>query len=216
MGSMLVIGAGRFGKNLAIKLTELGNEVALVDISEDAVNNLANVVKKALIGDCTDESVIASLSVHSYDVCFVCISENFQSSLEITSLLKDHGARRVVAKTDRDIHAEMLKKLSADEIIYPERDMAQRTAGRYSAHGAFDYIEISPEYAIMEVVPPADWIGRSIRELQVRTEHRINVIGVRVGDQVLPLTRGDHIFLEREHILLAGAQEDMEKWMGVD
>lgn len=211
MRSMLVIGAGRFGKNLAVKLTELHNEVMLVDMDEEAVHNLEPFVTRVQIGDCMDRDVLEELGVRNFDVCFVCISDNFQSSMEITSLLKELGAPYVVAKSNREIHADLLKKIGADDVVYPERDMAQRTAVRYSAKGAFDYIELSPEYAIMEVETPSDWYGRNIRELDVRIKHRVNVIGVRVGKHILPLISADHVFSEQEHIIVAGEQKDILK-----
>lgn len=211
MRTMLVIGAGRFGKNLAIKLTELHNEVMLVDMDEEAVHKLEPYVTRVQIGDCMDRDVLQELGVRNFDVCFVCISDNFQSSMEITSLLKELGAPYVVAKSDREIHADLLKKIGADDVVYPERDMAQRTAVRYSAKGAFDYIELSPEYAIMEIQPPEDWNGRNIRELDVRTRHRVNVIGVRAGKHILPLISADHVFSEEEHIIVAGEQKDILK-----
>ncbi len=211
MRSMLVIGAGRFGKNLAVKLTELHNEVMLVDMDEEAVHKLEPFVTRVQIGDCMDRDVLEELGVRNFDVCFVCISDNFQSSMEITSLLKELGAPYVVAKSDREIHADLLKKIGADDVVYTERDMAQRTAVRYSAKGAFDYIELSPEYAIMEIESPSDWHGRNIRELDVRTKHRINVIGVRAGKHILPLISADHVFSEQEHIIVAGEQKDILK-----
>lgn len=208
---MLVIGAGRFGKNLAIKLTELHNEVMIVDVDEEAVQKLEPFVTRVQIGDCMDKDVLAQLGVRNFDVCFVCISDNFQSSMEITSLLKELGAPYVVSKSDREIHADLLKKIGADDVVYPERDMAQRTAVRYSAQGAFDYIELSPEYAIMEIVPPDHWIGRNIRELDVRMQHRVNVIGIRNGKHILPLISADHVFKVQEHIIVAGEQKDILK-----
>lgn len=211
MRSMLVIGAGRFGTNLAVKLTELGNEVMIVDVDEEAVHKLAPFVTRVQIGDCMDRDVLSELGVRNFDICFVCISDNFQSSMEITSLLKEMGAPYVVAKSDRDIHAELLKKIGADDVVYPERDMAQRTAVRYSARGAFDYIELSPEYAIMEIVPPEDWIGRNIRELEIRTKHRINIIGIRSGEHILPLLSAEHVFHAQEHMIVAGEQKNILK-----
>ncbi len=209
MRSMLVIGAGRFGKHLAMKLTELGNEVLVVDRNEDAVEKIAPYVTSVQIGDCMDEEALRSLGVSNFDVCFVCISDNFQSSLEITSLLKELGAPYVVSKTDRDIHAKFLRKIGADEVIYPERDMAQRTAMRYSSRNAFDYYELSPEYAIFEVLPPESWVGRSVSELEVRGKHHLNVIGIKIDDKVMPLTSADHIFAPDEHMIVAGAKGDI-------
>lgn len=211
---MLVIGAGRFGKDLAIKLTELHNEVMLVDVDEDAVQKLEPFVTRVQIGDCMDRDVLVELGVRNFDVCFVCISDNFQSSMEITSLLKELGATYVVAKSDREIHADLLKKIGADEVIFPERDMARRIAVRYSAKGAFDYIELSPEYAIMEIEVPNDWSGQSVRDLNIRTKHRVNVIGIRDEKHILPLINADRVFKARERVIVAGEQKDILKMMG--
>lgn len=211
---MLVIGAGRFGKDLAIKLTELHNEVMLVDVDEDAVQKLEPFVTRVQIGDCMDRDVLVELGVRNFDVCFVCISDNFQSSMEITSLLKELGATYVVAKSDREIHADLLKKIGADEVVFPERDMARRIAVRYSAKGAFDYIELSPEYAIMEIEVPNDWSGQSVRDLNIRTKHRVNVIGIRDEKHILPLINADRVFKARERVIVAGEQKDILKMMG--
>lgn len=206
---MLVIGAGRFGSQLAAKLTELGSEVLVVDKDEDAVMKVEPYVTRAQIGDCMDDDVLESLGVRNFDVCFVCISDNFQSSMEITSMLKEHGARTVVSKADRAIQAELLKKIGADEVVYPERDMAKRAAVRFSAKGAFDYIELSPEYAIYELTPPASWVGHSVRKMDVRSRHRINIIGVKENGRVMPMTSADHIFESDEHLIIAGEQRDI-------
>lgn len=210
---MLVIGLGRFGTHLATKLAELGNEVMVVDNNEEAVEKVAPLVTRAQIGDCMDPDILRSLGIGNFDICFVCISENFQSSLEITSLLKEMGARYVIAKTDRDIHAKFLLKIGADEVIYPERDMAQRAAVKYSAKNAFDYIELTPEYAIFELLVPAAWVGKTVRELSIRTRHNINIIGLKSGGKVTPMTNPDHIFAEQEHLLIAGAKRDLLKLM---
>ena len=121
MRSMLVIGLGRFGTNLALKLAELGNEVMVIDENEELVNKVAPYVTQAQIGNCMDEEVLRSLGIDNFDVCFVCISEYFQSALEITSLLKEMGAKYVVSKTDRDLHAKFLLKVGADEVVHPDR-----------------------------------------------------------------------------------------------
>ena len=139
MKTMLVIGIGRFGKHLATRLSELGNEVMIVDKREDKISELLPVVTRAQIGDCTDEKLLRSLGIGNFDVCFVCIGDNFQASLEITSLLKDLGAEHVVSKADRVIHEKFLLRNGADEVIHPERDMALRAARKYSAHNVFDF-----------------------------------------------------------------------------
>ena len=216
MRSMLVIGLGRFGGHLARKLSDLGNEVMVVDMDEEAVEKLAPHVTWAQVGDCMDVDTLRSLGVSNFDICFVCISNNFQSSLEITSLLKDLGAPCVISKTDRDIHAKFLRKIGADDVVYPERDMAQRTAVRYSAHNAYDYIELTSEYAIFELRVPSAWVGKTIREVDVRAHHNINIIGYKEGERIIPIIDPAHVFTEREHLLVAGAKKDLLPLMDDD
>lgn len=213
MQSMLVIGLGRFGRHLAIKLAELGNEVMVVDTDEEQVNHVAPYVTSAHIGDCMDDEVVKSLGVRNFDVCFVCISENFQSSLEITSLLKDAGAKLVVSKTDRELHAKFLLKIGADVVIHPERDMAWRAAMKYSAKNVFDFIEFTPEYAIFELSTPSNWVGHSIRELKIREKYRLNIIALKVNDVVTPIVNADHRFVADEHLFISGSKTDIMQLM---
>jgi trk system potassium uptake protein TrkA len=210
---MMVIGLGRFGTHLAIKLAELGNEVMVVDTDEESVDKIAHLVTKAQIGDCKDEEVLRSLGVSNFDICFVCISENFQSSLEITSLLKDLGAPYVISKTDRDIHAKFLLKIGADDVVYPERDMAQRTAVKYSSKLALDYIELTDEYAISEILVPAGWKEKTITELSVRSVYNVNVIGFKINSHVTPMIDAGYTFTGEEHILIAGSKKDILRLM---
>ena len=207
MKSMLVIGMGRFGSNLALKLMELGNQVMIIDECEECIQKLASFVTSARIGDCMDEDVIKSLGVNNFDICFVCIGENFQSSLEITSQLKDHGAKYVVAKTDRDIQAKFLQRIGADDVIYPERDMALRTAVKYSTRHAFDYIELAPEFGIYEIEMPPSWVGKTLRELSVRSKYGINVIALKSDGHISGLPGADHICKADEHLIIAGNKD---------
>ena len=211
MYSMLVIGLGRFGTNLAVKLSELGNEVMTVDIDEQKINKIAPLVTSARVADCMDIDVLRAVGAKNFDVCFVCISDNFQSSLEITSLLKEAGAPMVVSKADRDLHAKFLLKIGADDIVFPERDMAQRTAVKYSSNGAMEYIELSSEYAIFGLEIPEKWVGKTVRELNIRDKYHINIIGSKDGDKIIPLCDAEFRFASGGHILAAGSREDMAR-----
>ena len=211
MRSMLIIGLGRFGQHLAKKLMELGNEVMVVDKEEAPVDEIAPMVTRAQIGDCMDPEVIQSLGPASFDVCFVCISENFQSSLEITWLLKEQGAQYVVAKSDRALHAKFLLRIGADDVVYPERDMAQRTAVKYSTNGNFDYIELSGDFAITELPAPAEWVGHDLRSLDLRARYGVNVIALKQADQVLPMVDVDYQFQASDHLLVAASRQDLMK-----
>ncbi len=209
--TFLVIGLGNFGTNLAISLMNSGNEVMVIDTDEEAVSRIAPYVTQAKIGDCMDEELLRSLGVDSFDFCFVCIAEQFQSSLEITSLLKELGAPTVISKAERDLHARLLLKIGADEVVFPERDMAQRVSMRFSVNGAFDCIELSPGYAIFELNVPKAWIGRSLLELDIRGRWNVNIIGCKENGTIRPITTANYIFQENMHIMAAGHIDDVAK-----
>lgn len=208
MKTMLVIGIGRFGKHLATRLSELGNEVMIVDKRDDRIEELLSVVTRAQIGDCTDEKLLRSLGVGNFDVCFVCIGDSFQASLEITSLLKDLGAKHVVSKADRAIHEKFLLRNGADEVIHPERDMALRAARKYSAHNVFDYIELTRDFSIYEIAVPESWIGKSIKQMNVRSKYNINIIAVKCDGEAFPVTSAEYVFSQNEHLIIAGNTKD--------
>ena len=204
MKSILIIGIGRFGKHLTKNFSDLGNEIMIVDKDEEKVNELISVVTGAQIGDCMDEKVLRSLGVGNYDICFVCIGSNFQASLEITSLLKDFGAKYVVAKADREIHEKFLLRNGADEVIHMERDVAVRIAKKYSARNLFDYFELADNYSIMESAVPKSWVGKSIKELDIRTVYNINVLAIKNGDKLMPVVDVEHVLTADEHVIIAG------------
>lgn len=208
--TFLVIGLGRFGTNLALRLMDSGNEVMVIDTDEETVNRIAPHVTQAKIGDCMDEEVLRSLDPASFDFCFVCISDNFQSSLEITSMLKEQGAPMVVAKADRDLHARLLLKIGADEVVFPERDVAMRTAVRFSVNGALEYIELAPGYAILELDVPDHWAGQTLIDLDIRKRWNVNVIGRKEDGAVLPIDAG-FVFAADTHILVAGRPDDVAR-----
>ena len=210
MASMLVIGIGRFGRHLATRLCQLGNEVMVVDRDEAAVSSVAPLAANALIGDCMDEEVIRSWGVNNFDVCFVCISDNFQSSLEITSLLKEAGARMVVSKTDRELHAKFLTKIGPTG--YPSRaghGVAHRHAlqhrGRFRLHRVVPGLRRDGDGSAQSLG------GHTLSDLQVRTRYQVNVIGIKEGSHVRPVVDAGHRFVEGEHILVAGSQEAIRR-----
>ena len=208
--TFLVIGLGRFGTNLALRLMDSGSEVMVIDNDEEAVNHIAPRVTQAKIGDCMDEEVLRSLDPASFDFCFVCISDNFQSSLEITSLLKEMGAPMVISKADKNLHARLLLKIGADEVVFPERDMARRTAVRFSVNGALEYVELAPGYAIFELDVPDHWAGQTLIDLDIRKRYNVNVIGRKENGSILPIDTS-FVFAADTHIMVAGRPEDVSK-----
>ena len=146
MKSILIIGLGRFGTHLCQDLAKLDNEIMIVDKDEASLEDLLPLVVSAKIGDCTNEAVLKSLGIGNFDICFICIGNNFQNSLEVTSLIKEIGAKYVVSKANRNIHARLLLKNGADEVVYPDRDVAEKVAVRYSANNVFDYTELAEHF----------------------------------------------------------------------
>ena len=211
MKSVLLIGLGRFGRHVAIKLTELGHEVMAIDKDQGRVEAALPIVTNALIGDSTRQDFMASLGVRDFDLCIVGIGDDFQSSLETTSLLKELGARFVVARAARDTHAKFLLRNGADEVVYPEKQLANWTAIRYSSDHILDYIELSQENAIVEVSVPPAWIGRSVGELDVRRKHSINLLGVRADGKLNINVTTDTRFTGRETVLVLGSNRAIQK-----
>ena len=170
MKNVLLIGLGRFG-----------HQVMAVDTDEDRVNKVLPYVTNAQIGDSTDADFLRSLGVDNYDVCIVTIGGNFQNSLETASLLEELGAKKVVARAERDVQAKFLLRNGADEVVYPEKQVAKWTAIRYTADHILDYIEVDDSHGIFEVDVPPAWIGKSVGELDIRRKFDINIIALRRG-----------------------------------
>ena len=211
MKSVLIIGLGRFGHHLCIDMANRGNEVMVIDKDEKKTPDLLEYATAVRVGDCTNEEVLRSLGVGNFDLCFVCIGSNFQSSLEITSLVKELGAKHVVSKANRDIHAKFLLRNGADEVFYPDRDIAERLAVKYSANHVFDYFELSKDYSIFEIQPKAAWIGRTIEEADIRANYHINVFGIKKNTEVVVLPRADYVMHEKDHLLVVGLTKDIDR-----
>lgn len=209
MKSVLVIGMGRFGQSLAFKMNELNNDVMIVDMNSQLIDELSPHFTDACVGDCTNELVLRSLGINNFDVCFVTIGENFQSSLEITSLLKDLGAKRVVSKTNRDIQAKFLLRNGADEVINPEKEMAEKLAIRYNANKIFDFIKLTPEYSIYEIPVDVAWHGKTLAQLDIRKKYGINIIAIKQDNSLEPLPAPDYEFNGQEHIVVIGKSSDV-------
>ena len=211
MKSVLLIGLGRFGKYIAMKLDELHHQVLAVDLKEERVNEVLPYVTSAQIGDGTNEDFLASLGVGNFDVCIVAIGDDFQSSLETTSLLKELGAKMVVSRAARDVHAKFLLRNGADEIVYPEKQMALWTAMRYSSDHILDYIELDEEHAVVEITVPAEWQGKTVGSLDIRKKYNINIMAVKkqgpINLTITPVT----LFSEDESLLILGSNKAIQK-----
>ena len=211
MKSILVIGLGRFGRHLAQKMLDLGNDVMIVDKDPELIERYSMTFTDSQIADCTNSNVLRSLGVLHFDICFVCIGNDFQSSLVITALLKEMKAKYVVAKAKQDIQADLLSRIGADEVIYPEKEMAETLAVRFHVKNIFDYIELTDEYGIFEIGVPTSWIGKTIKELDVRRKYRVNIIAVKFEGELKVLPGADYCFKEADHIMVLGKAQDIDK-----
>lgn len=212
MKSFMIIGMGRFGHYLCRELSALGNEILAVDMVEEQLEPCLSLVTSAQIGDCTRQEVLQELGVRNFDACFVCIGTNFQNSLEITSLLKEMGAKKVVSRASTDVQAKFLLRNGADEVVYPERDIAERIAKKSSANHVFDFVDLGA-YGIYEVLPLKSWVGKSIRELNVRVSYNISILGIRGKDGSLVMPDAEYCFHEDDHMMVMGSDANLARFV---
>ncbi|MGN0292064.1 MAG: potassium channel family protein [Lachnospiraceae bacterium] len=211
MKSILIIGMGIIGQHLACKMQQMGNDVMIVDKDESLLQKLSPQFPDSFVGDCTTEGVLRSLGVNNFDYCFVVVGDDFYASLEITSILKELGAPYVITKAKRARQAEFLKKIGADEVFFPEAEIAEKLAVRYNATNIFDYIELTSEYSIFEIPIVPEWEGKSIEDINVRRSYNINIIAVKNGSSLNPVPGGNYIFQEADHIVVIGKSSDVFK-----
>ena len=211
MKSILLIGVNRFGSLLANQFSKHGHEIMAIDKNEDRVNAILPVVTDAQIGDSTNEAFLRSLGVNNYDVCIVTIGGDFQSSLETTSLLKELGGKMVVSRADRDVQAKYLLRNGADEVIIPEKQIAQWAAIRYGSEHVLDYLKLDDDHAIYEVPVPKDWIGKSIAKMDVRKKFGINILGVKENGKMNLSVTPETVLSGDKSILVLGKQRAIEK-----
>ena len=212
MKSVLLIGLGRFGQHVARKLHELDHQVMAVDTNEERVEMALPYVTNAQIGDSTNEDFLMSLGVGNFDLCIVAIGDDFQSSLETTSLLKELGAKLVVSRAARDVHAKFLLRNGADHIVYPTKQVAQWTAIRYTSDHIFNYIELDEDNAIVEVSVPDEWVGKTVGNLDIRRRSGVNVLGIKREGRPLDIAVSSNTVLTRdENLLVMGSNKAIQK-----
>ena len=211
MKSILLIGLGRFGKHMALQLNQLGHQVMGVDHDEERVNDAMDIVTNAQIGDSTNEEFLRSLGVDNYDVCVVAIGNDFQSSLETTCSLKELGARFVVSRAERDGQAKFLLRNGADEVVYPEKQVAKWAAIRYSSDHILDYIELDDTHSIFEVSVPKSWIGLSIGQLDIRRKYNINIMAVKENGKMNVSVTPDIVLTQEKTMLVIGEYKALQK-----
>ena len=215
MKSVLLIGLGNFGKHIALQLNQLGHQVMGVDHNEDRVNDAMDIVTNAQIGDSTNEEFLRTLGIDNYDVCIVAIGGNFQSSLETTYSLKELGAKMVVSRAERDGQAKFLLRNGADEIVYPEKQLASWMAIRYSADHILDYIELDESCSIFEVSVPKEWIGKSILQIDIRKKYNVNIIAIKENGKINAMFAPDTVLTSKKTLLVCGEYKALKKCFNI-
>lgn len=211
MKSVLLIGLGRFGRHIAMKLNDLNHQVMAVDSNEERVNAVLPFVTNAQIGDSTNEEFLSSLGIRNFDACIVAIGDNFQNSLETASLLKELGAKKVIARASRGVQEKFLLRNGADEVVYPEKQLASWTAIRCTSEHILEYIELDEDYSIFELTIPEDWDRKTIIQLDIRKKYGINILGVRENGKLNMNITPDTILGRGKSILVLGQHKAVQK-----
>jgi trk system potassium uptake protein len=207
-----VIGLGRFGGSICRTLSEQGMEVLAIDIDEDRVNEFASVASHAVVGDSTDENVLKSLGIRNFDHVIVAIGDNIQASILTTLILKELGVRHITVKATNDYHEKVLKKIGADQIVHPERDMGERIAHNLISNNVLDYLELSDKHSIVEIVASERLDGHSLLELDIRARYGINIVAIRRDTDVIVSPSASEIIREGDILVVIGADEDIDRF----
>lgn len=211
MKNILLVGLGRFGKHIAANLNSLGHQVMAVDQNEERVNEVLPIVTNAQIGDSTNPAFLKSLGIGNFDVCIVTMGNDFQSSLETTSLLKELGAKLVISRAARDVHAKFLLRNGADEVVYPEKQLAKWVAIRYSSEHILDYIELEDDHAIFEVSVPKAWLGKSVGQIDIRKKYNINIMAIKENGKLNMSVTPDTVLTDDQALLVLGKHKTLQK-----
>ena len=212
MKSVLIVGMGRFGRALAQKMFDMGNDVMIVDSDQDLIEVMQDSCTRAVIGDCTKPAVIKNLGVSNFDICFVAMGENLQSPLEITSNMKELGANYIICKASNEVHKKFLLMAGADEVILPETEVAKNLAVRCSGNNIFECIELTDEYSIFEIPVHHTWLGKSIAQIDVRKKYNLNILAIKRDGKLNTMPGGEYIFKANDHVVVMGKPADAIKY----
>ena len=210
MKNILIIGAGEFGKHLAKELVELKNEVRIVDANDAVINALSDDFRDSLIGDCRNINVVKELGVENYDICVVAVGGNFQASLEITSNLRDEGAKYIISQCQSETQTKFLEMAGADKTVYAQKEAAEKIAFICNGDNLVDYISISDDYKIVKITIPKMWVGHKLPELDIRKVYNLNILAVENGDKVF-IPSIDYVFRDDDMLLILGEEKQLSK-----
>ena len=209
MKTFVVIGLGRFGSAVATELAQLGHEVLAVDLSRDAVQQVADQVTHAVAGDARDPAVLRALGVRNYDCAVVALGDDVGSAALITLNLKEQGVKKVVCKAQSHVQRRLLEKIGADRVVFPEHEMGVKLAQTLAHSNVLNFIELSPDYGIIEVAAPHSWLGRTIRDVDVRNRYKVNIIALRdsVTGEINVSPGGDHVLCSSDMLIVLGEDQ---------
>jgi len=211
MKQFVVIGLGRFGSNVAKALYSMDHEVLAIDKDEEKVQDISDYVTHAVQADATDENVLKSLGIRNFDVVVVTTSSDIHSSILITLLCKEIGVKFIIAKAQSELHAKVLYKIGADKVVFPERDMAMRVVHNLVSSNILDYIEVTPEYSLVEIEALSHWVGHSLKELNIRGKYGINVLAIKHGKEIIVAPNGDDIINKDDILVVIGKTKDITR-----
>lgn len=211
MKQFMVIGCGRFGTSIATTLFKLGHEVLAIDVDEERIQDIADEVTYAVQADVADENVLMELGIGNFDVVVVSIGSNYQASIMATLIAKELGVKKVIAKAHDSLHGRVLTKIGADKIIYPERDMGIRVAHNLVSSNILDFIELSPDYSILEINALEQWVNKTLKELRLPASFGINVMAIKRDKDINVSPYADDIILKGDVLVVIGNTLDIEK-----
>ncbi len=211
MKQFVVIGLGRFGSSVARNLYALGHDVLAIDKDEELIQDISDSVTHAVQADATDENALKSLGIRNFDVAVITIGSDIQASIMITLLAKELGVKYVITKAQNELHAKVLYKIGVDRVVFPERDMGVRVAHNLVSSNILDYIELDPDFSIIEITAISRWIGKTLEELDMRARYGVNVLAIKQGNDINISPRGDDLIQENDILVVVGSNEDIKR-----
>ncbi|MBM7582049.1 trk system potassium uptake protein TrkA [Caldicoprobacter guelmensis] len=205
-----IIGIGRFGSSVAKTLCALGHDVLAVDRSQERIQEIADCVTHAVQADATDEETLRSLGIRNFDAVVVSIGDDIQSSILIALLCKELGVKFVIGKAQNDLHAKVLYKIGVDKVVFPERDMGVKIAHHLASTNVLDYIELASDYSLVEVTAIPEWIGKSLKQINMRVVYGLNIVAIKRGDDVLVSPKGEDVIYEGDVLVAIGRNDHIK------
>jgi trk system potassium uptake protein TrkA len=205
----VILGLGRFGSSLARTLYALGHDVLAVDEREDIIQDISDSVTHAVQADATDENSLRALGLRNFDVAVVTIGSNIQASILVTLIVKELGVKYVVAKAQSELHAKVLYKIGADRVVFPERDMGVRLAHNLVSSNVLDFIELAPDYSIVEIAALPEWEGKTLKDLDMRARYGINIMAIKRDEEINISPRADDVIKTNDILVVIGSNEDL-------